>query len=77
MWVGSLSKKEPLEKEMETHSRILGLVGPMDREVWWATIHGGHKESDITEVTEHTDGGYQKQQVCWGWKRMVDWRNVI
>ena len=77
MWVGPLSKKEPLEKEMETHSRILGLVGPVDRGVWWATIHGGHKESDITEVTEHTDGGYKKKQVCWSWKRMVDWRNVI
>ena len=37
----------------------------------------GHKESDTTEVTEHTDGGYQKQGVCWGWKRMEDWRDVI
>ena len=40
MWVGSLSKKEPLEKEMETHSSIPGLVGPMDRGVWWTTVHG-------------------------------------
>ena len=39
MWVESLSKKEPLEKEMETHSNILGLVGPMDRGVWWSTVH--------------------------------------
>ena len=21
----------------------------MDRGAWWATVHGGHKESDITE----------------------------
>ena len=23
----------------------------MDREAWWATVHGGHQESDMTEVT--------------------------
>ena len=23
----------------------------MDREAWWATVHGGHQESDTTEVT--------------------------
>ena len=26
---------------------------PMDRGAWWATFHG-HKESDTTEVTEHS-----------------------
>ena len=25
----------------------------MDREAWWATVHKGHKESDMTEVTLH------------------------
>ena len=30
------------------------LKNSMDRgEVWWAIVHGGHKESDMTEVTEH------------------------
>ena len=24
------------------------LGNPMDREAWWATVHGGHKESDTT-----------------------------
>ena len=24
------------------------LQNPMDRGVWWATVHGGHKESDRT-----------------------------
>ena len=24
---------------------------PMDRGVWWATVHGVTKESDMTEVT--------------------------
>ena len=31
------------------------LENPMYREAWWATVHGGHKESDITErVHTHT-----------------------
>ena len=25
----------------------------MDRGAWWATVHGGHKESEMTEHT-HT-----------------------
>ena len=29
------------------------LENPMDREAWWAKVHGGHKELDTTEVTEH------------------------
>ena len=29
----------------------LCLENPMDREAWWATVHGGHKESDTTEAT--------------------------
>ena len=26
----------------------------MDRGAWWATVHGGHKESDTTEQLTHT-----------------------
>ena len=29
------------------------LENPMDREAWWATVYGGHKESDMAEHT-HT-----------------------
>ena len=25
------------------------LGNPMDRGAWWATVHGGHKELDVTE----------------------------
>ena len=25
------------------------LENPMDRGAWWATVHGGQKESDMTE----------------------------
>ena len=27
------------------------LENPMDRGTWWATVHGGHKDSDTTEMT--------------------------
>ena len=29
------------------------LENPLDREVWWAIVHGGHKKLDTAEVTEH------------------------
>ena len=34
---------------MATHSSILARRIPMDRVAWRATIHGGRKESDMTE----------------------------
>ena len=49
MWVQSLGQEDSLEKEMAAHSSILAWKNPMDREAWWATIHGSHKESDVTE----------------------------
>ena len=48
-WVQSLSREDPLEKGMTTHSSISCLENPMDRGAWWATVHGGCKESDMTE----------------------------
>ena len=36
----SLGWKDPLEKGMATHSSILAWRIPMDREVWWVTVHG-------------------------------------
>ena len=33
-WVQSLGRKDLLEKEMVTHSSILGLENPMDGEAW-------------------------------------------
>ena len=39
-WLQSLGREDPLEKEMATHSSILAWKIPMDRRVWWATIHG-------------------------------------
>ena len=39
-WVRSLIWEDPLEKGKATHSSILAWRIPMDRGVWWATIHG-------------------------------------
>jgi len=39
-WVRSLGWEDPLEEGMATHSSILAWRIPMDREAWWATIHG-------------------------------------
>ena len=33
-WVRSLGWEDPLEKEMVTHSSILAMENPMDREAW-------------------------------------------
>ena len=38
--VQSLSREEPLEEEMATHSSILAWRIPMDRGAWQATVHG-------------------------------------
>jgi len=40
MWVQPLDWEDPLEKEMATHSSISCLDNSMDRETWWATVHG-------------------------------------
>ena len=40
MCVRSLGQGDPLEKEIATHSSYSCLGNPMDREAWWATVHG-------------------------------------
>ena len=40
MQVQSLGKEDPLEKEMVTHSGILGWKIPWAEEPWWATVRG-------------------------------------
>ena len=39
-WVRSLGQEDPLEKGKATHSSILAGKVPMDREAWWAAVHG-------------------------------------
>ena len=38
-WVQFLGWEDPLEEGMATHSSVLAWRIPMDREVWWATVH--------------------------------------
>ena len=38
-----LGEKDPLEKEMATHSSILAWRIPWTQEAWSVTVHGGHK----------------------------------
>ena len=38
--VQSLGRKDPLEKEMATHSRILAWKIPQTEGAWWATVLG-------------------------------------
>ena len=45
--------EDPLEKEMATHSSILGLENLMDRGAWWAAVHGVAK-SRARLSNEHT-----------------------
>ena len=47
--VRSLSWKDPLERGNGNPLQYSCLENLTDREAWWATVHGGHKESDTTE----------------------------
>ena len=39
-WIWSLGWEDPLDEGMTTHSSILAWRIPMNREIWWATVHG-------------------------------------
>ena len=57
IWVQSLGWKDPLEKEMATHSNILSWENPIDRGAWQAMVHGvtrvGH---DLVTKQQHMYG---------------------
>ena len=52
MWVQSLGREDPLERN-DNPLRQSCLENPMDRGAWWATVHR-FTESDMTEATKHT-----------------------
>ena len=45
-WVQSLGREDPPEEGMATHSTILAWRIHMDREAWWAIVHGVTKRQD-------------------------------
>ena len=49
IWVRSLVWEDALEEGMATHTSILAWRISMDREAWWATVHGVTKSLDTTE----------------------------
>ena len=56
-WFRSLGWDEPLEKEMATHSSILVWKNLIDREAWWAAVHG--------VFAIHSGGRSQERIVKW------------
>ena len=48
-WVRSLNQKDPMKKEIATHSSTLTWRIPMDGGAWQATGPWGRKDSDTTE----------------------------
>ena len=43
MRVWSLGLEDPLGEEMETHPSIRACKISMDRDAWWAAVHGAEK----------------------------------
>ena len=37
----------------------------MDREAWWAKVHGGHKELDMTDQLTFTNTTYRTEAVTY------------
>ena len=55
-WVGEI----PWRRAWQITSVDPFLENPMNRGAWQATGHGGHKESDMTEVTSHAHTQYKR-----------------
>ena len=60
--VQSLGQEHLLEKEMATHSSVLGLEHPMDGGAWWAAVHGIAKSQ--TQLSDFTFLSFPKNKIC-------------
>ena len=56
-WVRSLSREDPLEKEMETHSSVSCLGNPTDGEAWGGTVCEAAIELDMTYRLNNSNNG--------------------
>ena len=55
MQVGSLGQKDPLEKEMATHSSVLAWRSPWTRGAWQAIVQGAAKSrTQLRRLSTHT-----------------------
>ena len=65
-----LGREDPLEEEMATPLQYACLENPTYRGAWWATVHWGIKESDMTErPSEHAcTGGHSGGDKLYGQK---------
>ena len=52
-WVQSLGWEDPLPGNGNP-LQYPWLENPMGKGAWWATVHWGHKELDMTEQLTHT-----------------------
>ena len=60
MQVRSLSREDPLEEGMATHSSILAWRIPMDRGAWQATVHGVAKSrTRLEQLSDMRAHGYE------------------
>ena len=63
----SLSQEDPLQEKMANHSNILAWDNPTDRGVWWPTVHGVPKKSDMTEqLSRDTSFHFARVIPTWG-----------
>ena len=52
---GDLGREDPLEKEMATHSSILGWEIPWSEKPGGAAVHEVAKESDMTQPLDNSN----------------------
>ena len=53
-WLRSLSWEDTLEEGVVIHSCILAWRIPMDRGIWWATVHGVAKSrTGLSDQAQH------------------------